>query len=120
MALVNGIGVFKTNNNQTTNIIKDNDVIRESIYNILTTRKGEVPGNPTFGTNIHRFLFEPNLDQYWDALKIEIMNDVANFEPRALVYNAEFISDGHSLTLFVFFVSLLDYTSDITIISDIT
>jgi len=119
MALVKGISLFGAGN-QVSKIIEDNTVIQESIFNILTTRKGEIPGKPQFGTGMHSYLFEPNLDQYWDAVKLEIMNDVMASEPRAYVYNAEFMTDGHNLSLFIYFISLLDYTDDIAVLSELS
>ena len=119
MALIKGISLFQATSNQIASIEEDNNVIKESIYNILTTRKGEVPGKPSFGSSIHKFLFEPNLDQYWDALKLEVMKDIGDWEARAYVYNAEFASDGHSLSIFIYFISLLDFTDNVTVISGI-
>lgn len=118
MPLIKGISLNK-NKNQPFSIVEDNDAIKESIFNILTTRKGEIPGNPTFGTSIYKYLFEPNLEQFWDALKLEIIKEIQEFEPRAYVTNVEFVADNHNLALIIAFVSLLDYTQDIAVISEL-
>ena len=118
MSLINSISLLGSSG-QPTSISSDNDAIKESIYNILTTRKGEIPGNPNFGTGIYKYLFEPNLEQYWEAIKLEIIKDIQEFEPRANISNVEFLADGHKLTLLVFFTSLLDYTQDIAILDSL-
>ena len=122
MALVKGISIFDLKNNVPTRIEEDNDVLKESIFNILTTRKGEIPGNPNFGTRLHQFLFEPNLEQFWEAIKIEVMNEVEEFEPRVVVRNVEFIAnlDEHTVTLFIYFISLLTGSEEEVVIRDLT
>jgi uncharacterized protein len=121
MATIKGIGVFGLNSQIPFKIEDDNDVIKESIFNILTTKKGEIPGNPQFGSNIHKFLFEPNLDQYWEAIKLQIMQDVEQYEPRVFVKNIEFISDldSNKITLMIFFISLLTNSEEQLIIRDL-
>ena len=74
-------------------IKKDNDLIIESIYNILTTRKGERVGNPEFGTDLYRYVFNSHLEQYWESVKLEIIKGIEQFEPRVIVLNVEFIKD---------------------------
>ena len=37
---------------------KNDDAIKNSVYNILFTRIGEVPGLPEFGSRIFDFLFD--------------------------------------------------------------
>ena len=119
MAVIKGISLNQSIGKQPFVIIEDNYAIKESIFNILTTRKGEIPGNPAFGTSIYKYLFEPNLEQFWEALKLEIIKDIQDFEPRAYITNVEFLEDNNNLTLFVFFVSLLEFTQDAAIISNL-
>lgn len=108
-----GIGTSGLAENQVFKIKRDNELLRESIYNILTTRKGERVGNPEFGSDIFRYIFEPNIEPFWEAIKIEIIKDVQRFEPRVIVLNIDVAAspDEHLASVYVTFYSLL--TGDI-------
>lgn len=41
------------------NDLYNDDAIKASIINIVTTQKGSIPGKPEFGSNIYSYLFEP-------------------------------------------------------------
>ena len=41
-----------------TNLTKDKS-IKASVVNILSTARGSLPGKPEFGSDVHRYLFEP-------------------------------------------------------------
>ncbi len=43
--------------------------INQSIWTILSTRKGERVGRPAFGSNLQRLVFEPNDDVLWSRLE---------------------------------------------------
>ncbi len=49
-----------------------NEAISADIVNLILTQKGERLGNPTFGTNIHSLLFDPNTEDLEKAVKEEI------------------------------------------------
>ena len=69
--------------------VKDTQAIRDAVRNIILTRFGERPFNPTFGSSVNDLLFE-NADQFLgDTLKDEIITAVENFEPRATVLRTD-------------------------------
>lgn len=69
------------------NIKKDREAIKQSIRNILLTRKGERPFSPSFGSPIYDYLFE-NLTFFMVvALKSEIQQAIETYEPRVTVQN---------------------------------
>ena len=63
----------------------DKNAIRQSIMNIILTRKGEKPFNRSFGVGVHDLLFE-NMSPIRNAkLERDIINEVRTREPRASV-----------------------------------
>jgi hypothetical protein len=73
--------------NNIKNVLTDNLSIQKSVYNILNTTKGTVPGYPEFGCNIKDYLFEP-LDYITEQnLMSEIEDALDKFEPRIRVSN---------------------------------
>jgi phage baseplate assembly protein W len=94
---------------QTFKVKSDIELLKESIYNILTTRKGERAGNPDFGTDLDRLLFNPNLEPYWEAIKLELIKEVELWEPRVAILSMDFVADtdNNKVSLYVYFVDLL-------------
>jgi phage baseplate assembly protein W len=70
---------------------KDVESIKQSVINILLTKRGERPFEPFFGGNIHKYLFE-NFDE---AIKLIIENDIKStletHEPRIKVNEVNII-----------------------------
>lgn len=68
---------------------KDEEAIKQSVINILSTNKGERPFLPYFGSNIRAYLFE-NFDNVTASLvEEEIRSALVNYEPRVRVTNVE-------------------------------
>jgi len=69
-------------------IIKENtDVpaINNSIKNILLTRRGSVPGNPRFGSDLHTLIFS-QLDSLTESVaKSMIFSSLSEFENRITI-----------------------------------
>lgn len=114
-----GIGT-KNSSDQFGGLKDSNELIKESIFNILNTRRGERLGNPTFGSDLYTFIFNPNIDYYWDAIKLEIIKNIEEFEPRVQVLNVEFAQADTSLTLFVVFLILETQELDSLAVEDIS
>jgi len=109
--MAQGLGT-KTQEGSFLALVDEDQAIKESIYNILTTRKGERVGNAEFGCDLNSLLFNPNIEYYWEAIKLEIMSSVERWEPRVQLLNIEFAQVDNSLTLFVVFVKLETETID--------
>lgn len=65
----------------------DTNAIRNSLYNIFTTRKGEKILNPSFGGSLDQYLFEGISEVKAKILGESILRSVADFEPRVEVVN---------------------------------
>lgn len=66
-------------------ITTDEELIKESIYVILNTRKGEMPMNPNFGTSVDSALFETVDKAMQGILCQQIQQDIETYEPRVSV-----------------------------------
>ena len=66
-------------------VSRDESAIKQAIVNLLLTNKGERLMNPTYGSDIRKYLFEP-LDYGTSFLiKGNIESTISKFEPRISV-----------------------------------
>lgn len=82
-------------------IKRDIEAIKQSVRNILLTRRGEKFFDPDFGGSLTEFLFE-NFDPVIEAeMEMRIINTLRNYEPRVRVLNIEItdLSDRNALNL---------------------
>ena len=71
--------------------VTGDDAVKRSIKNLLLTVAGEVPFFPTFGSRIHRLLFEP-IDAVTTALlQSEIRATIQAFEPRVTIQKLDVV-----------------------------
>lgn len=77
------------------------DLIRSSIYNILTTRKGERVFVPEFGTNLHKLLFEPGDAVTKKLIKQTVTEDVTRWERRVSVSNVRVSTQEYQISVYV-------------------
>lgn len=79
--------------NKDIRLSTDKEAIDNSLRNIILTNKGEVPGNPEFGSNIEEILFE-QLDGVTEILlKNMITIEIEKWEPRVELKDVIFSSD---------------------------
>ena len=66
-------------------VSKDASAIKQAIFNVLLTNKGERLMNPRYGSDIRRFLFEPLDYGTGFQIKANIRDTLDRFEPRISV-----------------------------------
>jgi hypothetical protein len=66
-------------------IKKDVEAVKQSVLNILRTRRGERPFMPSFGSNIDSYLFEPIDSTTKAMIEEEIIFAIRNYEPRVII-----------------------------------
>ena len=92
----------------TNDLIRRSDVdaVRQSIRNLLMTRKGGGPFHPEIGSKMLDFLFDQQDPQVKSLIDLEIRTTVSNFEPRANITNVNVNVDGvtNEITVEVEFV----------------
>ena len=65
----------------------DAKAIRADLMHLLLTRKGERFYNPEFGTDLMRFIFEPNDNLTYSDIKLDIQTTVKKYIPSLNVDN---------------------------------
>ena len=73
--------------------------INRSIALILLTAKGEVFGNPDFGSDIRKFLFQNYTDSMRDLLIDEIVESISNWEDRIVMNRSDISIEQDDLAL---------------------
>lgn len=58
------------------------DKMRSELLHIIFTPKGQRYRNPDFGTDIIKYIFEPNDEETWAGIKTEIKGQVSKYLPR--------------------------------------
>jgi hypothetical protein len=84
LAQSKGLGSNPANSNDiyvSTNL----DAIKNSLYNIFTTREGEKLLTPDFGCSLEQFLFEPVTDIGAKAIGYHVYSSIVKYEPRITV-----------------------------------
>lgn len=85
---------FKKNTINGDMVLKEDlDAIKQSISNILTTRRGELPYNLDFGSKIEEYLFEKINTLTEMMLVQEVEFALGNNEPRITLVNVWVDSD---------------------------
>lgn len=65
----------------------DSKAIRADLMHLLLTRKGERLYNPEFGTDLMRFIYEPNDSLTYSDIKLDIQTTVKKYIPTLNVDN---------------------------------
>jgi hypothetical protein len=90
LGFVKGIG-NGLDPHQSNDVVVDHDsnAIKNSLFNIFTTRPGEKILNPSFGAALDQFLFESVSDIKARIIGNQILKTIAQFEPRIEVLNLQ-------------------------------
>ena len=81
--------------NEITDIVTDvnNNAIRNSIYNILSTMPGQKILNPEFGLNLTQWLFTNLSETNASLIKFKISQQINRYEPRVTLDKVEVVPD---------------------------
>lgn len=82
-------GAPYSSNRNAKNIAIDYDIdaIRNSLFNLFTTRPGQRPLDPRYGLNLSQFLAEPATDTTALLIGELILRGITRYEPRVQVVN---------------------------------
>lgn len=85
-------------------------VLESSVKMLLLTAKGDRVMEPTYGTNIRKYLFEANISNTESLIREEIVSAFALWEPRVDLVGMNVVRDiaGRSITLDLTLVSKLN------------
>lgn len=84
MAVAVGTGISPGVSNDIK-VSFDEAAIQNSLYNIIYTKPGQKVLDPEFGTELHKFLFEPVSEPRADVIGYYLLDKISRFEPRIVV-----------------------------------
>lgn len=91
--LVTGLGRFRT--------LSETEEIAQSVRMILTTRRGERPYRPSFGTRLDQFAFESMDTTTCSLIRQEVISSLQTWEPRIWMIEVSFNKQPAEGRLFV-------------------
>ena len=91
---------------------EDAELIRASIFQILSTQKGERVMRPSFGANVWRFIFANNNAFLEDLIRTEVRGAIARFEPRVTIQDITIIREEAEITIDIEYVVRSTQTLD--------
>jgi phage baseplate assembly protein W len=96
--------------------VYDENAIKQSVKNIVLTNFFEVPFDPSFGSNVTHFLFEPASPIVEDAIKSAIYDIITAREPRVDIISIDvsFNEEDNAFTVVLVF-SIIGLDKPITI-----
>lgn len=74
----------------------DENAVKQSLINILTTKKGDRRMYPTFGASLEKFLFEPIDKITADAIADLIINEITYWDSR-VVFEKVHVNANHDI-----------------------
>jgi phage baseplate assembly protein W len=93
------------------------DKVRSLIMHIIFTPKGQKLRDPEFGTDLIRYIFEPNDNISWEGIKTEISESVNKYVNGVVINNISVVqNDSEAAEIYV----RLDYsvTDGINVVED--
>ena len=84
------------------------ETIKSNLRIILGTVKGEVVGEPDFGTRLFNLVHELNDDTIQSIAATYIIEDIAKYEPRVFVKNVDFVAYEHTIKCSIKYTIKLD------------
>lgn len=92
--------------------VYDNELVKQSLTQILTTNRGERVMRPNFGCNLQQYVFENNNDLLGQLLRSEISSAIGKWEPRAALDSVSFSRSDTTLTVTVLYTVVTTQTQD--------
>lgn len=77
----------------------DADLLKQSIYQILMTGRGERVQRPDFGSNVLRYVFESNNELLGELLRAEVQAALGRFEPRVSIVDIRVVRNDNDIRL---------------------
>lgn len=113
MAIYTDIDYKLNTANKDLKLSKDSEAINNSIRNILLTQKYTVPGNPDFGADLERVLFEQMDEITLTLIRNIILTEISRWEPRIVINDLRFKTYGQQQRIAVTINYTILKTNDI-------
>lgn len=82
----------------------DNDLIKQSLIQIVLTQKGERVMRPDFGSRAMTFVFENNNDALAEMIRTDISTAIAKYEPRVIVKKVDVAREENMVSIDIQYV----------------
>ena len=69
------------------------DKVKSQLIHIVFTPKGQRIRNPEFGTDLIKFIFDPNDDMSWESVKNEVSDSVNRWANNITIRNIEVVKN---------------------------
>ena len=101
-------------NNSSTKTISDHEATMSNLKLLLLSEKSELFGDPYFGTNLKKLLFEPNNVILQDLVIDDIYTAILTFIPQLTLKRSDITvtHDGVNLLATIKCTNLIDYELD--------
>jgi len=101
--------------NTVTNIVEDYDATLQNLKMLLYSEKGELFGDPYYGTNLRKFLYDQNDAILRDLLIDDIYTAIATFMPQVKVNRKDIIitSDGAKITINIIALNRVNFQTNL-------
>ena len=101
--------------NTITNIISDHEATASNLKLLLLSDKYSLLGDPYFGTNIKKLIFEQNNTVLRDLVIDDIYTAIITFMPQLMINRKDITvtSDRAHVYVNIKALNLLDYTTDL-------
>ena len=67
--------------------------VRSQLMHIVFTPRGQRLRNPQFGTNLIKFIFDPNEDMTWEDVKTEVRESVSKWASNITINNIQVVKN---------------------------
>jgi len=100
--------------NTSTNLASDHDATMENIRLALLSYKGTLFGDPYFGSNLIKFLYENNSTVTRDLAADDIYTTIRTFVPQVYLKpsDIQLTGSGHTITANINAMNRLDYITN--------
>jgi phage baseplate assembly protein W len=92
--------------------VEDEDLVKQSLIQIVTTARGERVMRPDFGSGAYAFVFENNDVILAELIRDELTAAISKFEPRAIVRNIVVERDGSEVIITIHYIVSLTGQQD--------
>lgn len=98
-----------------TGVVKDYDATLQNLKMLLFSEKGELFGDPYFGTGLKRFLYDQNDVVLQDLLIDEIYTAIAVFMPQIRIARKDItiVADGTTVVCEIKAINRVDYQTNL-------
>jgi phage baseplate assembly protein W len=98
---------FQASSTSLPAVATDDDLIKQSLTQIVLTGKGERVMRPAFGTNAYAYVFENNNLVFQEMVRADLMAAITKFETRVIVQSVEVTRNDVEAIIVINYVVLL-------------